>query len=109
MDQGDIVKAHCNRCSGERNHFIIYVHEGEWTEDLHEVIGDEAITEATLEFGHASTHRNYNPTRQDITQVLDIAENIIQSIYVSAEQAKALKRESLRVRIPKKVINLSDS
>ena len=49
MDQGDIVKAHCNRCSGERNHFIIYVHEGEWTEDLHEVIGDEVITEAITE------------------------------------------------------------
>ena len=46
MDQGDIVKAYCNRCSGERNHFIIYVHEGECTEDLHEVIGDEVITEA---------------------------------------------------------------
>jgi len=50
------------------------------------------IIEATLEVGHASIHRNYNPTRQDVTQVLDIAENIIQSIYVSAEQAKALKR-----------------
>jgi uncharacterized protein DUF4145 len=50
------------------------------------------IIEATLEVGHASIHRNYNPTRQDVTQVLDIAENIIQSIYVSAEQAKALKK-----------------
>jgi len=40
----------------------------------------------------ASVHRNYNPTRQDVTQVLDIAENIVQSIYVSAEQAKALKK-----------------
>ena len=223
MEQGDIVKAHCNRCSGERNHFIIHVHEEEWSED----IGDEtfvsgkdhyellkcagcgdvrlrhinwfeghldeedqpvphitycppaslrrrpfwlssvdvshgvhvhlvsmpefvsrllrevyvalqnnccsvaamgirallerlmiehvedqgsfggnldaferagcvgprqkAIIETTLEVGHASIHRNYNPTLQDVTQVLDIAENIIQSIYVSAEQAKALK------------------
>src|SRR5205814_6056464 len=38
MQQGDIVKAHCNRCSGERNHFIIHVHEEEWSEDL----GDQA-------------------------------------------------------------------
>jgi hypothetical protein len=224
VEQGDIIKAHCNRCSGERNHFIIHVHEEEWSEDL----GDEAfisgkdryellkcagcgdvrlrhtnwfsehedergkpiptityyppasirrepawlssvdvshgvnvhivwmpeyvsrllrevyialqndccsiaamgirallerlmiehvddqgsfsanldafekagyfggrqreIIETTLEVGHASVHRNYNPTRQDVTQVLDIAENIIQSIYVSAEQAKALKK-----------------
>ena len=50
------------------------------------------IIETTLEVGHASVHRNYNPTRQDVTQVLDIAENIVQSIYVSAEQAKALKK-----------------
>ncbi len=212
MEQGDIVSAHCNRCSGNRNHFIIYAHQEKWSED----IGDEtfvsgkdlyellkcnwfegqvdeegqavpvityyppasirrqpvwlssvdvshgvhvhlvsmpefvsrllrevyvalqndccsvaamgirallerlmiehvedqgsfggnldaferagyvgprqkAIIEATLEVGHASIHRNYNPTLQDVTQVLDIAENIIQSIYVSAEQAKALK------------------
>ena len=60
------------------------------------------IIEATLEFGHASTHRNYNPTRQDITQVLDIAENIIQSIYVSAEQATALKKRIPPRSNPKK-------
>ena len=39
MEQGDIVKARCNRCSGERNHFIIHVDEEEWSEDL----GDEAF------------------------------------------------------------------
>ena len=50
------------------------------------------IIETTLEVGHASIHRDYDPTRQDVTQVLDIAENIIQSIYVSAEQAKALRK-----------------
>ncbi len=223
MEQGDIVSAHCNRCSGNRNHFIIYAHQEKWSEDigdetfvsgkdLYELLkcagcGDvrlrhtnwfegqvdeegqavpvityyppasirrqpvwlssvdvshgvhvhlvsmpefvsrllrevyvalqndccsvaamgirallerlmiehvedqgsfggnldaferagyvgprqKAIIEATLEVGHASIHRNYNPTLQDVTQVLDIAENIIQSIYVSAEQAKALK------------------
>lgn len=223
MEQGDIVKAHCNRCSGNRNHFVIYAHQEKWTEDLgneafisgedryellkcagcgdfrlrhtnwfsehideqgkpiptvtyyppasirrepawlgsvdvshgvnvhivwmpgyvshllHEVyvalqndccsiaamgirallerlmiehVDDQGsfsgnltafekegyvggrqkvIIETTLEVGHASIHRNYNPTREDVLQVLDIAENIIQSIYVSAEQAKALK------------------
>jgi len=223
MEQGDIVKARCDRCSGNRNHFIIYAHQEKWNEDLgdetfisgedhYELLkcagcGDvrlrhtnwfegrmdeedqpvpvityyppalirrppvwlscvdvshgvdvhlvwmpefvsrllrevyvalqndccsiaamgirallerlmiehvedqgsfggnldaferagyvgprqKAIIEATLEVGHASIHRNYNPTLQDVTHVLDIAENIIQSIYVSAEQAKALK------------------
>jgi hypothetical protein len=39
MEQGDIVKAHCNRCSGKRNHFIIHAHEEQWSDDL----GDEAF------------------------------------------------------------------
>src|SRR5207244_8739274 len=26
------------------------------------------IIETTLDFGHATTHRNYNPTRKDVTQ-----------------------------------------
>ncbi len=229
MEQGDIVKAHCNRCSGERNHFILYVHEGEWTQDLPEDLDagaiicgedryellkctgcgdvrlrctywvtedesefdefdeadkppptiiyyppalirrepswlsllddslyvsrllrevytavqndccsiaamgirallerlmiehvddqesfsknlaafekaghvghrDREIIETTLDFGHASIHRNYNPTREDTIRVLEIAENIIQRIYVSAKQAKALKE-----RIPQRV------
>jgi hypothetical protein len=59
---------------------------------MHVGLHQKEIIETTLEVGHASIHRNYNPTRQDVTQVLDIAENIIQSIYVSTEQAKALKK-----------------
>ena len=50
MEQSDIVvKAHCNRCSGERDHFILYVHEGEWTEDLREEgCPDTCQTEAII-------------------------------------------------------------
>src|SRR5439155_14678020 len=47
---------------------------------------DRENIETTLEFGHASMHRNYNPTSEDTTQLLNIAENIIQRIYESAEQ-----------------------
>jgi Domain of unknown function (DUF4145) len=48
--------------------------------------------ETTLEVGHASIHRNFIPTHKDMMQVLDIAENVVQSIYVSGEQAKDLKK-----------------
>ena len=39
----NIAQAHCNRCSGERNHFILYVHEGEWSQDLPEDLDAGAI------------------------------------------------------------------
>lgn len=50
------------------------------------------VLETTLDFGHASTHRSYTPTRDDIRRALDITENVIESVYVSQEQAAALKK-----------------
>jgi hypothetical protein len=50
------------------------------------------ILDATLEVGHASIHRNYNPSRRDLEHILDIAENIIEALYISPEQAAALKK-----------------
>ena len=79
-DQGSFAK---NLTAFEQNGYIGVVQKG--------------IVKATLEVGHASTHRNYNPTRQDLMQVLDIAENVIQSLYVSGAQAKALEK-----RIPRR-------
>ena len=32
MEQGDIVKAHCNVCEGERNHLIVHCHDKKWEE-----------------------------------------------------------------------------
>lgn len=51
------------------------------------------ILAATLEAGHASIHRNYTPTRDDIRLALDITENIIEMVYVSHKQAAALKKK----------------
>jgi Domain of unknown function (DUF4145) len=53
----------------------------------------KAILEATLELGHASIHRGYAPAREDIMETLDITENLIQTIYVSHEQASALRKK----------------
>ena len=50
------------------------------------------VLEATLEVGHASIHRGFTPTPDDIIHVLDITENIIEMIYVSSEQAAHIKK-----------------
>lgn len=51
------------------------------------------ILAATLDVGHASMHRNYAPTRDDIRLALDITENVIEMVYVSHEQAAELKKQ----------------
>lgn len=48
--------------------------------------------EATLDVGHASIHRNYTPTKDDLRHALDITENIIESVYTSDGRAAALKK-----------------
>ncbi len=222
MEQGDIVKAHCNVCEGERNHLIVHCHDKKWEEQvaddpptfihgqdryellrcagcdritlrhtslfseqtddygrmeptisyyppatfrrqprwlsgmegllfigksafvprlIHEIytalhgdclslaamgvrallervmidrVGDQSsftanlkefqqqgfiaarqkeILEATLDVGHASMHRDYVPTREDIRLALDITENVIEMVYVSHEQAAELKKK----------------
>jgi hypothetical protein len=56
------------------------------------------VLETTLEVGHASIHRRYAPSRDDITLVLDMTENIIEMLYISHEKAAALRK-----RIPPRV------
>src|SRR5437588_8017455 len=34
MEQGDIVKAHCNLCAGERKHLIVHLHQTKWTDEI---------------------------------------------------------------------------
>lgn len=36
MEQGDIVKAHCNLCAGQRNHLIVHLHKTTWSEEIAE-------------------------------------------------------------------------
>ncbi len=50
------------------------------------------ILEATLEIGHASIHRGYVPTRDDLTLALDITETMFEMIYIHKEQAAELRR-----------------
>src|SRR5205085_10995135 len=51
----------------------------------------KVILEATLEVGHASIHRNYSPSREDLMLILDFTENLIESVYMSQIKAEHLK------------------
>lgn len=45
------------------------------------------ILEPVLEAGHATMHRAFRPTKSDIGNLMDITENIIESIYINEHRA----------------------
>ena len=46
-----------------------------------------------LEAGHAATHRNFNPSNEDLNTCLNIIENIIENLYIHQKQAEKLKKK----------------
>lgn len=52
---------------------------------------------AILEAGHAAIHRGYKPSREDIITLVDIAEHIIESVYIHDAKVK-----ELQTRTPKR-------
>jgi hypothetical protein len=57
----------------------------------------DALNES-LEAGHAATHRFFNPTQQDLNILLNIAEGILEAIYIHPDQAEFLSK-----RVPSRV------
>lgn len=55
------------------------------------------ILEIILEVGHATTHRAYKPSDADLATSVDIAESVLQTVYVHPEKAAELKE-----RVPKR-------
>jgi len=53
--------------------------------------------EAILEAGHAAIHRAFKPSRADIVTLLDIAEHIIETVYLHKSKVEELKK-----RVPSK-------
>ncbi len=49
--------------------------------------------ETILEAGHAAMHRAYNPAPDDINTLVDIAESIVEGVYVHSERVSALKKK----------------
>lgn len=55
------------------------------------------ILEAVLEAGHATIHRSYQPSDDDLQTCVDIAEVVLQNVYVHPAKAAKLKE-----RVPKR-------
>ena len=52
---------------------------------------------AILEAGHASIHRSYSPSKDDLVTIVDMVEHLIESIYVHESKIQALVK-----RIPER-------
>src|SRR5262249_14461936 len=55
------------------------------------------VIEPVLEAGHASIHRAFEPSQEDLVTIVDIMEAILQTVFVHPSQAAALKQ-----RIPQR-------
>jgi hypothetical protein len=56
----------------------------------------QELLEVALEYGHATIHRGYQPTKEEINGVLDIVENLLHT------EALANKTEALKKTVPRK-------
>jgi len=52
-----------------------------------------AVLEPVLDAGHAAIHRAFNPSKEDLVSLIDITENVIESIYVNAKRAKEIQKK----------------
>lgn len=53
--------------------------------------------ETVIEAGHATMHRSFNPSREDLISLVNIAEALVETAYVNEHEAAELKK-----RIPPK-------
>ena len=55
------------------------------------------VLEPVLEAGHATMHRAFRPSRNDLVALMDVTENIIESTYINELRAAKLSK-----RVPKR-------
>src|ERR1035438_3511131 len=63
-----------------------------------------SFLKAVLEAGHATTHRAYEPTEDDLITLMDFAEAIIESVYLHDQRVQQLKKR-IPPRRPSKARN----
>ena len=56
--------------------------------------------ETILEAGHAAIHRLYKPSKDDLVTLVDIAESLVESIYIHGSKIEKLKN-GIPPRTPK--------
>jgi len=54
-------------------------------------LNQEDILKIVLEAGHATIHRSYSPITEDLHTCMDIAESIVEAIYIHPSKAEILK------------------
>ncbi|MFA5922603.1 MAG: DUF4145 domain-containing protein [Methylococcaceae bacterium] len=59
--------------------------------------------ETILDAGHATIHRSYSPTTEDVVTLIDITEHIIKTIYLHENKIEQLKR-----RVPSRKAKTQD-
>lgn len=77
-------------CVGDQGSFdknLVAFTSGGYISDKQKVILGQV-----LEAGHAAIHRVYQPSERDISTCVDIAESVLQSVYVHPERAAELAR-----------------
>ena len=52
---------------------------------------DENRLEVLVEAGHASTHRSFDPKREDVSTILDVLSNLLESLYFDENKLTALR------------------
>jgi uncharacterized protein DUF4145 len=57
----------------------------------------QQFLETVIEAGHATIHRAFKPSKDDLVALVNIAESVVESVYVNEHRAALLKR-----RIPPK-------
>jgi uncharacterized protein DUF4145 len=52
------------------------------------------LLEATLDAGNAAAHRGYKPNFNIVSRVMDIVENLLESVYIFEEAAEEIKKHT---------------
>jgi hypothetical protein len=50
------------------------------------------LLECVLDVGHAAMHRGYKPEKEALFHVIDVAESIIELIYIAPSRIKSLEK-----------------
>ena len=60
-------------------------------------VAQQQFLETVIEAGHATMHRAFKPSKEDLIALVNIAESVVESVYVNEHRAALLKS-----RIPPK-------
>lgn len=57
--------------------------------------------ETVIDAGHATMHRAYKPSKDDLIALVNIAESVIEAVYINEHRADGLKKRIPRKQSPK--------